>query len=128
MPRNASSTPFAMLTPHRHPIHADNAEILIVKLPEAKQLIDDCLLLASTIQLGHVSRIFDHTVDVEIQGETVRGPKDDIQEEVLRIRICRFQLAIQQHDGRWSILGKIVVSHRPPSQNAVAAKTPARNG
>jgi len=87
MPRNASSTPFAMLTPYSHPIHANVTEILIVKLPKPKKLIDDGLLLASTTQLRHVSRIFDHTVDVEVQGETVRDTKTEIQEEMLWIRI-----------------------------------------
>lgn len=72
-----------MLTPYRHPIHANNAKISIVKLPKAKKLIDNRLLLASTTQLRHESRIFDHTVDVKVQGETVRDTKTDIQEEML---------------------------------------------
>ncbi len=76
-----------MLTPYSHPIHANVAEILIVKLPKAKKLVDDRLLLASTTQFRHVSRIFNHTVYVEVQGETVRATKTDIQEEMLWIRI-----------------------------------------
>lgn len=97
MSRNASSAPFAMFTPHWHPIHANDAEILFVELPKAKELIDDSLLLASTSQLRHISRIFDHAIDVEVQRETVTDTKDDIQEEMLRICVC--QILISQHGG-----------------------------
>lgn len=94
MSRNASSASFAVLTSHRHPIHASRAEILIVKFPKAKKFIDDCLLLTSTTQLRHIPRVFDHAVDVEVHRETVRDTKADIQEEMLRI--CIYQFSISQ--------------------------------
>ena len=66
MPRNASSASLAMLTPHRHSIHASRAEVLVVEFPKAEKLVDNGLLLTPTIQLRHIPWIFDHTVDVKV--------------------------------------------------------------
>ena len=62
----ASATVFA---PHRYPRHAVNAEGLFVELPEANQLLNNCLLGGTTVELWYVSRIFNHANRVKVGTE-----------------------------------------------------------
>jgi len=129
MLRNASSASFAMLTPHRHSVYALHTKVLIIELPKAKKLFNDRLLLASTAQFWHIAWIFEHAVDVKVHAETVRDTKQDIKQEVFRIGICDILASrYRKKEVRETLLGKIVVSHLPPTQKEVAAKTPAKKG
>ena len=71
-----------MLTSKRCSNHARNAKVVLVKLPERKQLVNHSLLLRNTVHLGYESGIVSHRSDVEEASETVKQAKDDIEEQV----------------------------------------------
>jgi hypothetical protein len=59
-----------MLAPQGHSDHARDTEILIIKFPNAQQLIDDCLLLRETTKFGDVARLIKHGTEIEVAAES----------------------------------------------------------
>ena len=55
-----------MLAPNRHPDHAVNAKILVIKLPETDQVVDNGFLRSATAKLRDVAGILSHGHCVEI--------------------------------------------------------------
>jgi hypothetical protein len=72
MLRYATIASFTMLASQRHSNHARNAEVLLIKLPQAQQLIDDSLLLRETAEFGHKPRLIEHRAEIEIPAEGVK--------------------------------------------------------
>jgi hypothetical protein len=64
---NAALTPTAVLTTKRRADHTKDAEVGLVKLPEADEFIDDSLLFSNAVKLGHKAWIEHHASDVEIR-------------------------------------------------------------
>ena len=60
-----------MLASQRHPRHAVDAEILLIKSPKAEKFVYDRSLLTSTCGFGYVAWILNHTANVEICAEAV---------------------------------------------------------
>lgn len=59
--------------------HARNAEILFVKLPQFKELLDHFPLLVSAADLGDVSRVSDHGHNIEKGGQGVEDREKNVQ-------------------------------------------------
>jgi DNA-directed RNA polymerase subunit H (RpoH/RPB5) len=59
-----------MFASQGHSDHARDTEVLIIKFPEAQQLIDDCLLLRETTKFGDVARLVKHSAGIEIATES----------------------------------------------------------
>lgn len=74
---------FASQWPSNHAVYA---EILIVKLPQAEQLVNNCFLLRPTPKLGYVARVFDHTNGIEPCTESIADSKANVVDRVGRIR------------------------------------------
>jgi hypothetical protein len=74
-----------MLAAERLSRHARNAKVFFVKLPELKELLDHFSLLVPAANLGHVSRILNHGVDIEIGCKTIKDGKQDVQNRGRRI-------------------------------------------
>lgn len=66
MLRNTTLASPAMLTPQRLSNHANNTEIILVKLPQPEQLADDLPLLVPARKLGDESRVRYHRIRVEV--------------------------------------------------------------
>jgi hypothetical protein len=60
--------------------HARNTEILFVKLPQFKELLDHFPLLVSATDLGDVSRVSDHGHNIEKGCQRVEDREKDIQD------------------------------------------------
>ena len=69
--RNAMTTSSTVLTSNRPSDHASYAEVLVVKLPQAQQFVDDSFLLSSTSKFWYVARILDHAIYVEVCTESI---------------------------------------------------------
>jgi hypothetical protein len=78
----------AVFTPQRSSNHTTDAEVGLVKLPKANELIDDSFLLSHAIQLWHKSGIIRHADVVEIGTKAVEEGKRKIRKPVLMVRVC----------------------------------------
>ena len=76
--RYATATPFAVLTSKWPSDHARYTEILVIELPQAQQLVNDCFLLGTASKLWYVARVFDHAVCVEICTKSVTDQEKQI--------------------------------------------------
>jgi hypothetical protein len=82
MLRHAAITSFTMLASQRHSNHARNAEVLLIKLPQAQQLIDDNLLLSEAAEFGHKPRLIEHRAEIEIPAEGIKYSKGKVAKGV----------------------------------------------
>jgi hypothetical protein len=67
---NASITSLAMFTSKRHAYHAGDTKVLIVKFPQAQQLINHSFLFGEPSQFGDIAWL-EHSAEVEIAAESV---------------------------------------------------------
>lgn len=65
--------------------HAVYTEILIVKFPQAQQLVDDCFLLRATPKFGYVTRVLDHTDGIEPCTQSITHSEENIVNRMGRI-------------------------------------------
>lgn len=79
MLRHAAIAPLAVLASHRHANHTSNAEILVIKLPQAYKLVNYSLLLRQASCLGDITRLVQHRADVEVCTERVRYNESKIK-------------------------------------------------
>lgn len=56
----------AMFTSEWHAYHTRHAKIMLIKLPEAQQLINDRFLLCQTSKFWNIARLIDHRACVKI--------------------------------------------------------------
>lgn len=68
-----------MLASQRLPDHAKHAEVLVVKLPQIKELFDCRFLLTPTAELWDKPGIFNHREYEEIRCEAEENRKQYIQ-------------------------------------------------
>ena len=73
-------TPTAVLASERRPDHARDAEMALVVLPLADQLVDDGLLLGDAVELGHEAGVVDHGAGVEEAGEGIEDGEQKVPE------------------------------------------------
>lgn len=71
-----------MLASYGLPNHAHDAKSLIVKFPQADQLVDDRLLLGATSKLWYVAWIFKYRISVEVGAKAISYGEKKIVEEV----------------------------------------------
>jgi hypothetical protein len=79
MLRNATATAATVLAAERLARHARNTKVFLVKLPEFEELLDHLPLLVPAADLGHIARILNHGVDVEIGRKTIENGKQNVQ-------------------------------------------------
>lgn len=72
---HTSPTTSAVLASQRTLDHAVYTEVPLVKLPNVKKMGDDRFLVPSPAELGDVTGVFDHRVNVEICREGVENCK-----------------------------------------------------
>jgi hypothetical protein len=75
---HAALAPAAVLAPERCPDHACHAEMRLVILPLADQIVDNGLLLGNPVELGNESRVVHHGPRVEEAGKGNRNKKHKI--------------------------------------------------
>lgn len=68
---HAAVASFAMLTPQGLSDHAGDTEIALIKLPQGKQFIYDCLLLGKPAKLWNKPGLVNHCAEIEITAKTV---------------------------------------------------------
>ena len=74
----AAIASLTMLAPQRHPNHTGDAEILVIKLPQAQELINNSLLLSKAAELGNIARFVSHATEIEVATERVENSERDI--------------------------------------------------
>ena len=74
-----------MFATQRPPDHAIHTEVLIVKLPQAHQIVDDRLLLSPTSEFRYIARILNHTDRIEPRAKPKYNRKKQIQYRMERI-------------------------------------------
>ena len=67
-----------MLASYWHPDHTVNAKVLVIKLPETDQVVDDRFLRSATAKLRDVAGILSHGHCVEIRAHG----KGDCEEKI----------------------------------------------
>jgi len=82
MLRDAAIASFTMLASQRHPNHAGNAEILLIKLPQAEQFIDNNLLLCEAAEFSHKARLIEHCAEIEVPAKSVEYAKGKVAERI----------------------------------------------
>ena len=80
MLRDAAIASFTMLASQRHPNHAGNAEILLIKLPQAEQFIDNNLLLCEAAEFRYKARFIEHCAEIEVPAKSVEYAKGKVAE------------------------------------------------
>ena len=75
-----------MLASQRLSYHAGDAKVLVIKLPQAQEVINNSLLLVPTGQFRYISWIFDHAVNIEICAEAVGDRKKEVQDWIRIVR------------------------------------------
>ena len=66
---HAALAPAAMLAPERCPDHTSHAEMRLVVLPLADQVVDNGLLLGDPVEFGYETRVVYHGPRVEEASE-----------------------------------------------------------
>jgi hypothetical protein len=127
MLRHAAVASFTMFASQGHSNHAGNAEILLIKLPQFQQLIDDNLLLRETAKLRHKSRLVEHCAEIEIPTKSIECCKGQITYRI-RGNGAWTSKPWAKSESKMYIPGRIVVNQRNPTQNKVAANIPASQG
>jgi len=82
MLRDAAIAPFTMLASQRHANHAGNAEILLIKLPQAEQFIDNNLLLREAAEFRYKARLVEHCAEIEVPAKSVEYAKGKVAERI----------------------------------------------
>jgi hypothetical protein len=75
---HAAIASFTVLASQRHSNHAWNAKVLLIKLPQAQQLVNDNLLLCETTKFGDKSRLIEHRAEVEISTKSIKYSEEKI--------------------------------------------------
>ena len=88
MLRYTSLASLAVLTSKWRSSHAQSTEVLVIKLPKAKEIVDDGLLLAPATRLWDKARVFDHAEDIEVRTSTICYTEYEIKERIRSIGIC----------------------------------------
>ena len=81
-------TSLAVLAAERLPDHARHAEVVLVKLPQAQELVDDGLLFGDAVQFGDIARVKYHTGRIKVDRQTERAGKEKVEQGV--VRKCSF--------------------------------------
>lgn len=89
---HAPPAPLAVLTPQRRPDHARHAEVALVELPLAYQLVNDGLLLGDARHLGHEARVEHHRARVEVRRQRVAHHEPEV-EPGMRLDLLRYKNA-----------------------------------
>lgn len=116
----------AMLTPQRSSYHAVHAKVLIVKLPQAKQLLYDALLLASPAGFGHESRISNHAEIIKVRAHEIDDAECGVVDKMCSPSAWK--------DEPWpmvdatDLLRPTTRSHLIPTQKSDAANMPEVSG
>ena len=76
--RNTSLAPAAMLAPKRRADHACRAEVRLVKLPGADEVIDNGLLLGNSVHLRDKAGVVHHGRDVEVGSHSQEGSETQV--------------------------------------------------
>jgi hypothetical protein len=79
---HAAIAPFTMLASQRHSNHAWNAKVLLIKLPQAQQLVYDNLLLCETAKLRNKPRLIEHCAEVEIPAKSIEYSENKVAERI----------------------------------------------
>ena len=82
MLRHAPLAPLTVLAPQRRPDHARHAEVALVELPLADQLVDDGFLLGDALHLGDEARVVGHGAAVEVAHEGEAGAEAEVEPPV----------------------------------------------
>lgn len=88
MLRDAAATTATVLAAERLSRHARHTEVLLVKLPEFKELFDHLALLVPAADLRDVARVLNHGVDIEIGCQAVENREQNVQNRRCGVGVC----------------------------------------
>lgn len=78
--RHTASTTPAVLASQGPPDHTIDTKVLLIKLPELKELRDDGSLLVPAAKLGDETGVFSHRVDIEKARQSEENSKKYVQD------------------------------------------------